>query len=318
MQVQSPAKSTETISTQQRISGCLLGLALGDALGAPHEGGPLERGLWRLLGRTREGLKRYTDDTQMSMDLADSLVACGRFDPNDIAKRFAHGYRWSRGYGPGAAKVLKKVRSGMPWEQASRAVYKQGSWGNGGAMRAPVAALFHAARADAPVPMELARRQAAITHAHIRAQDGAALIASAVCQALSRREPKWDEVVARSALLEPEAWSARLSQARRWLDMSESLQPSAREVAKGLGNGILAVDSCMTAIYVAHRFMNSGFLEMLSFVRECGGDVDTIGAMAGAIVGAMQGESALPQDVLERVEGIPRLRSIADRLSVVT
>ena len=50
------------------FQGCLLGLSLGDALGAPYEGGVLERLLWRLIGKTSQGEMRWTDDTQMTID----------------------------------------------------------------------------------------------------------------------------------------------------------------------------------------------------------------------------------------------------------
>lgn len=92
-----------------RFTGCLLGLALGDALGAPFEGGPIERAVWRIIGRTRDGRMRWTDDTQMSLDLAESLVANRALDLDDLAARFAKSYRWSRGYGPGAAKLLRRI-----------------------------------------------------------------------------------------------------------------------------------------------------------------------------------------------------------------
>ena len=55
-------------------SGCFYGLALGDALCAPYEGGFLERGIWKLFGKTKAGKIRYTDDTQMSLDVAHSLL----------------------------------------------------------------------------------------------------------------------------------------------------------------------------------------------------------------------------------------------------
>src|SRR5262245_26195648 len=127
--------------TKDQLTGCLLGLALGDTLGAPFEGGVLERFVWRLMGKTSSGLMRWTDDTQMSLDLAESLIERGTLDPDDVATRFAKSYRWSRGYGPGAAKILKMIRKGKPWKEASVAVYPSGSFGNGGAMRAPVIGL---------------------------------------------------------------------------------------------------------------------------------------------------------------------------------
>ena len=82
----------------EQFQGCLLGLALGDALGAKSEGGAAERMAWRMLGRTRTGRLRWTDDTQMTLDLAESLLAHGTLDPDDLARRFAQSYRWSRGY----------------------------------------------------------------------------------------------------------------------------------------------------------------------------------------------------------------------------
>src|SRR5262245_17056205 len=121
--------------TLDQYVGCLLGLATGDALGAPYEGGVLERLAWRILQCRAVGSLRWTDDTQMSLDLAESLLAEGEVRPDALARRLAAGYRWSRGYGPGAAKVLKRIRRGEPWQAATKAVYAAGSYGNGAAMR---------------------------------------------------------------------------------------------------------------------------------------------------------------------------------------
>ena len=61
--------------TLDQFAGCMLGLATGDALCAPHEGGLLERLVWRVIGRTSDGCLRWTDDTQMALDLAESLLS---------------------------------------------------------------------------------------------------------------------------------------------------------------------------------------------------------------------------------------------------
>lgn len=116
--------------TLDQFAGCMLGLATGDAVGAPHEGGLLERLVWRVIGRTSDRCLRWTDDTQMALDLAESLLNHDGVCLEALAKRFASSYRWSRGYGPGAAKVLKRIRCGEPWERAARAVYAEGSYGN--------------------------------------------------------------------------------------------------------------------------------------------------------------------------------------------
>jgi poly(ADP-ribose) glycohydrolase ARH3 len=58
----------------------------------------------------------------MTIDVIESLLACGRVDQDDLARRFAKSYRWSRGYGPGAAKVLRRIRRGQPWQEANSSV----------------------------------------------------------------------------------------------------------------------------------------------------------------------------------------------------
>ena len=92
---------------EDRIAGKICGLVLGDVYGAPHEGGFAERALWWLLGRCG-GKRRWTDDTQMTLDVIASLLALGHIDQADLASRFAKSYRWSRGYGPGAATILRR------------------------------------------------------------------------------------------------------------------------------------------------------------------------------------------------------------------
>ncbi len=288
-----------------QFTGCLLGLALGDALGAPFEGGWLERGLWRRIGTTRDGEMRWTDDTQMSLDLAESLLANGALDADDLAQRFARSYHWSRGYGPGAAKLLKRIAHGQPWQQANTTVYPNGSYGNGGAMRAPVLALAFAQPAALSQAVQTATR---ITHAHPLGIEGAQLIAHATTAALCSATPT-ELLAAAAAQAQQSEFQCRLQCARDWL--SAATPPSARQVARELGNGIQASTSCVTAIYLAARFLAQPFVELNAFTRQVGGDVDTIGAMSGAIWGAARGQTELPQTLLAKLEQRERLERVA-------
>ncbi len=293
----------------QQFAGCLLGLALGDALGAPHEGGPLERLLWRLIGTTRSGRLRYTDDTQMSLDLAESLVDNKRLDPEDVAIRFARSYRWSRGYGPGAAKLLKRVRSGVPWRKANRSVYPAGSFGNGGAMRAPVVGLF--CWSDRDLLLDAARRSAEITHAHPLGVEGARSVAAATSTALATRD--WRSILGGAAApCESPEFTRRLSTAREWLAVN--VAPPPKEVRARLGTGMTACESCVTAVYLGLRFVDQPFSDLLAFVADCGGDVDTVGAMAGALWGACNGAPSLPERALESLEDRERIAALASAL----
>lgn len=295
--------------THDRYAGCLLGLALGDAGGAPYEGGFIERLLWRLIGKTRRGEDRWTDDTQMALDLAESLLECGRLDQDALARRFAAGYRWSRGYGPGAARLLRRIARGHDWRQANRSVYREGSYGNGAAMRAPVVGLYFAHRPD-----ELAgaaRASAEITHAHPLAIEGAVLLARAAALALHD--------VSSAALVEQagshcaqDAFTSRLAQARQWLVDDASPEPA--EVVRTLGHGIAAAESCVTALYLAARFLGQSFDSLLAFAIRCGGDTDTIAAMAGAVWGASAGAARLPAARLDRLEQRERIAQVAAAL----
>lgn len=293
-------------ATLDQVEGCLLGLALGDALGAPHEGGLLERAFWRLIGRTRGGAMRWTDDTQMSIDLAESLLARGTLDPDDLAQRFAASYRWSRGYGPGAARVLKRIARGADWRTANRSVYPSGSFGNGAAMRAPVMGLFYSGRTD---EFEAAvRLSAEVTHAHPLGIEGAVLLATATRAALQGRPPvEILEESASAARLEP--FAVRLGVARRWIESATEV--GRRDVLRELGNRISAQESVVTALYLALRFWNAPYVDLIQFVTALGGDVDTIAAMAGAVWGAGHGRAELPAEPIARLEDAARLSALA-------
>lgn len=289
-----------------RFEACLLGLALGDAFGAPFEGGPLERLLWRMVGKTDAGKMRWTDDTAMSLDLAESLIAQGSVDADDLARRFAASYRWSRGYGPGTAKVLRRVARGADWRAANRSVYPSGSYGNGGAMRSPVIGLYWWGR-----PAELidaARTAAGVTHSHPLGLEGAVLIAVATAAAASGR-PARAVLSAAAAVADSSDYRDRLQLAQSWLDDDDDAPP--KRVRAQLGNGMAATNSCVSAIYVATRFMGRDFKQMLSYTIACGGDVDTIAAMAGAIWGAARGLEALPSELLDSLEQRERIQLVA-------
>ncbi|SMC29272.1 ADP-ribosylglycohydrolase [Andreprevotia lacus DSM 23236] len=289
--------------SEDRYLGCVLGLAMGDTLGAPYEGGPLERTLWRLIGRTRDGLPRWSDDTQMTLDLAESLLACGQLDQDDLAQRFAASYRWQRGYGPSTARLLKRIRRGEHWSAATTAIYPTGSFGNGAAMRASVLPLFHTGPLDT-LPAQVAA-SAVITHAHPHGIAGAQLIATATHLLL--RDADALEVM--TALLQQgdqAPYAAKLTIARDWL--AGDAGPHARDVARQLGNGMTAPTSCVTAIYLALRHLDQPFDTLMSFTIKLGGDVDTIAAMAGTLWGTRNGAAALPQHPLEQEA---RLRAAA-------
>ena len=293
-----------------RIIGAVLASALGDALGAPYEGGIMERLLWLLLGRY-QGRRRWTDDTQMSIDVMESLLACQQINQDDLARRFARSYRWSRGYGPGAAKLLHRIRQGEPWQVANRAIYPDGSLGNGGAMRAAPVGLFYGAGHERGL-VRAVRAATAVTHAHPEGQDGALIIA--LTAALVCADYAVQDILKRLRLhIQTAALHRRLALAEQLLRAEHPVPP--KQTARELGKGIRAADSCVTAFFLGLAFREARFSELVNYVRHLGGDTDTIGAMAGAIWGAARGYSQVPADLLQGLEQRRYLEELARRFA---
>lgn len=292
-----------SVSLEERFTGSMLGLALGDALGARYEGSRGEKLAWTAVARATGSVLRWTDDTQMALGLAESLVERQGLDADDLAKRWADNMEVARGYGPGTRELLRRIKAGIPWREANRSVFPEGSYGNGAAMRAaPLGLVYHRS-------VDTLRRgtmlASSITHAHPLGIDGALLIARAVALAL-RDEVTLEELYGFSSR---EEIRARLTLAQELLRRDAS----TAEVRRALGNGVLAHESAVTAVYMAHRFSDD-FTAMTEHIVELGGDTDTIGAMAGGIFGARNGVAGLPTDLCARLEQRERLEHLAREL----
>lgn len=295
-----------------KYSGCFLGLALGDAFGAPFEGGLLERLMWRLISKTREGFHRYTDDTQMAMDVSNSFLENNGIDQDHLARLFAANYRWSRGYGPGAAWLLKRVKSGSNWRDLNKGKYRIGSYGNGAAMRAPVIALC--SPRDRRELNANVIRCSEITHAHPLAIEGAKIIANATHDAL-KSSATAEIIDFLIAGCQNSAYKKKLIICSDYVINDREI--NIGDVKQNLGNGMTAIDSCITSIYSALKYRNKEFEEMHSFICKLGGDVDTISAMAGGMWGAFNGLQALDKAKINRLENSGKILTLSKRLHEV-
>lgn len=291
-----------------KYKGCFLGLAIGDAYGAPYEGGILERMLWKIIGKTKDGRFRYTDDTQMSMDLANSFIQRREINQEDLSKAFAASYKWTRGYGPSAGKLLKKIRAGAIWYEVNRLKFKDGSLGNGAAMRAPIVAMCYPNNKS--LLKENVTKASEITHAHPLAIEGAQLIAFVTSSVLNGMSA--DAIVkALPNQCDAEQYRSKVSHCLAFLEISNTLK--INDIKTKLGNGIIATESCVTAIYFGLKYINENLDKMLNHIFDLGGDVDTIGAMAGAIWGAANGYDAV-KTKKHSVEDSEMIIKIAERL----
>ncbi len=295
-----------------RFTGALLGTFVGDALGMPFEGllASMIARRWpadRPMMADRLGRGTYTDDTEMMIGVAESLVESGGLDVDDMADRLAANLDPQRGYGPGALRTLEAIRGGMPWEQAANLVFPDGSYGNGAAMRiAPVGALFN----DSPDALrDAAEACARITHTHPLGIDGAVLQAAAVGTAV-----RWDPSKAflPAAFLDTvHAVAGSLSQVYLTkLDDIDALlrsRPDEDQIVARLGNDVTAHGSVPTAVYsfLAHA---DSFEQAVVGAVSLGGDTDTIGAMTGSIAGAFHGVDSIPRAWFDALENGPKGR----------
>ena len=126
--------------TQDQFTGVFLGLAVGDAVGAPWEGlfsdiiykmGPADK----IVEHASRDRLCYTDDTQMTICVMQTLIELGHIDKESLAQKFAENYHPDRGYGQGARQIINAIGSGEDWESIAGSLFDgQGSLGNGAAM----------------------------------------------------------------------------------------------------------------------------------------------------------------------------------------
>ncbi|MBC7130234.1 ADP-ribosylglycohydrolase family protein [Candidatus Bathyarchaeota archaeon] len=152
-----------------KFLGCMLGCAVGDALGAGFEG-------FHYPGAQLVFRGRWTDDTHMMIGVTESLIAKRGFDGEHMAQVFIRNYEqepW-RGYASGPPRVFRWIKKGVPWNEAAGGLFGgQGSFGNGAAMRVAPVGLLYYDRLDRL--REVAYTQSRITHTHVLGMEGAAL-----------------------------------------------------------------------------------------------------------------------------------------------
>ena len=156
--------------------------------------------------------------------------------------------------------------------------------------------------------LDATRASARVTHAHPLGIEGAVLIALAAHGLLEGKDAATVLEIVRSACSAP-PFAERLATLDSWIVADAA--PTPGEVARRLGNGMTAPTSCPTGLYLAVRYLQRPFEEMMRFITACGGDVDTIGSMAGVLWGIVNGPANLPA---VNLEGRRQLVDVATRL----
>jgi ADP-ribosylglycohydrolase/fructose-1,6-bisphosphatase/inositol monophosphatase family enzyme len=275
-----------------RAQGCLLGQLAGDALGglvefttpghiaARYPGGVRsmdDGGTWTNLAG------QPTDDSEMALMLARTLVREGRYDPAAVLDSYCHWWpqAWDHGgtlaqaLGP-ACQVASQERLAVVAKQANP---ERPS--NGSLMRISPAGIFAAGRPDLAVT--IARQDSRLTHPHPACGDSCAAYTAAVAVAVASGDAE-------------RAYGAALAEARKpgvHADVVQAVEMARRAAPNDYttqqGWVVIALQNAL------YQLLNAASVEegIVDTIRR-GGDTDTTAGIAGALLGACHGREAIP------------------------
>ncbi|WP_051298681.1 ADP-ribosylglycohydrolase family protein [Arthrobacter castelli] len=313
-------------STLDRAYGALAGLALGDALGMPTQSLPrsdVQARYGRITGFVDGAPDQpiapemtggsVTDDTEQAILVANLLLdGDGHIEPRGFASALIDWEqsmirRGSRDLlGPSTKSALMALQSGADPGEAGR----YGTT-NGAAMRiAPVGI----ATAVGPLLLQRILQASSVTHntgLGISAAAAIAVAVSAGIQGASTKAALRAGLSAADSCRDEGSWVAGASIHDRY----QAMVPIARRLDEVefadflynvVGTSVQSQESVVSALLLVERYHHDPF-QGLCTAASLGGDTDTIAAIAGSILGACHGASALPSAELQILEKINNL-----------
>jgi ADP-ribosyl-[dinitrogen reductase] hydrolase len=293
---------------RDRFRGCLLGLAVGDAVGAAVEFMP--RGEFEPItdmvggGPHRLNAGEWTDDTSMALCLATSLVEMGGHDPRDQMERYRQwmeeGYLSSTGrcfdIGNTVAAALRRYReTGNP----IAGVPDPNTAGNGCIMRlAPVPMFFFP---DERAVQHYAAESARTTHGAEECIDASRLLGGMIFRAL-RGDTKESVLLAEAEWFRGAPRIAAIARGEYEEKDADAIVTSGHVVAT-----LEAAAWCFSR--------TASFEEAVLAASNLGDDADTTAAVCGQIAGAFYGEARIPKLWLKRLVMRENIAELADKLS---
>ncbi len=279
-----------------RCRAVLLGVAVGDALGAPMEfmtSGEIAAKYGRLNEMVGGGWLRLkpgqvTDDTEMTLCLARGIVTAGGWDLRTIAHEFAV---WLRSKPIDVGDTCRRGIRNFMLKGETESPPNQWDAGNGALMRMTPLALY--TLGDKELLQKCSIEHGHLTHNHP--------LSDAACICYGR--------MIQMALL-----GAEKSRLRREADRLAAEYPSFRfDPYPGLATGYV-VDTLQTVFH--YFFRSRSFEECVTSTVNQGGDADTTGAIIGGVAGAYYGLEEIPRRWLKKLDRgcVTELESLAPKL----
>jgi len=289
-----------------RFHGCLLGLAVGDAVGTTLEFRP--KGsfppITDMMGGGPFGLKvgQWTDDTSMALCLAASLIEKQGFDPTDQMDRYwewyKHGYMSSTGR---CFDIGNTVRYALEHYHATRKPFSgstsPNSAGNGSLMRLASIPLFYFP--DLEKIIHYAGESSRTTHGAPECIEACQLIAEMIHLALSGKGKE-------QILFDT---NANLSAPKIKALAAGSYSSKSEAQIRGSGYVVDSLEAALWCFYKTDSF-ESAVLQAANL----GNDADTTAAICGQLAGAFYGESGIPAKWLEQLHMRDEISQMAEQL----
>ncbi|WP_432799622.1 ADP-ribosylglycohydrolase family protein [Poriferisphaera sp. WC338] len=295
------------MDTSQKIKGCILGTAVGDALGLPREGISQRRAKKLFSNKPIEHtllLKRglCSDDTEHTIMVAQAYIA-SQGQPDEFRRQFAKRLRWwfvrlPAGVGLGTLRACIKLWLGFGKHSGVK------SAGNGPAMRS---ALLGILAQDDTHLRDLIKASTLITHTDPRAFQGALLIATATHILTSNTQPILESVDLLEDLLAVASDNELINHLQKaQASLSQNQLPVEYAKSIGLNNGISGyINHTVPVALYCWLFNRNNFRAAVEDAIKLGGDTDTIAAIVGALAGTEYGVASIPSDWINNLAEWP-------------
>lgn len=294
-----------------RFRGCLLGLAVGDAVGTTVEFKP--RGTFlpvtNMVGGGPFNLKsgQWTDDTSMALCLATSLLEKKGFDPKDQMNRYCnwyeHGYLSSTDrcfdIGVTVRNALQRyLENGEPFSGS----IDPNSAGNGSIMRlAPIPMYYFP---DRELILQYSAASSKTTHGALECVDACRLLGDILYRALSGAEK-------RDLLLSSDVGMIESSSIKKLVNGDYFIK--AEDAIHGNGYVVTSLEAALWCFWTTDSYRDA-----ILKAANLGDDADTTAAICGQIAGAYYGNIAIPENWLQQLVMREEIETLADELYLIT
>src|SRR3989344_5777003 len=315
---------------KKNIEGCLIGCGVGDTLGLPLEFLTKKQVLKRFPQKLRDfiapvrhkycshmALGQYSDDTQLTIAIAKSIIDSKAINIDDIVKKHIEAFNEKplRGWGPTTTNALEKLANGKSWQETGLP-----SAGTGPSMKiSPVGLFYHLHHEKI---FEACKNIGLMTHTDPRALVSSAVTAYAISYTLNHRNDFEKNHFIDTLINYAKDCEAKLGPTEEYLSnklqiVKKSLEFDSGYLLEKVGARFYVLEAVPFSLGMFA--MNPyDFEETLIETVNSGGDTDTNGSIVGALLGTFNGIDEIPDRWKTKLENYEMIKNLGSKLYEVT